>query len=86
MDIEYALAHADAFIRERVITDIHAAIVATLATEVRRLQKIESAALCCDGIDMGDYYQLPVAAFEDLLNSLRSTAACTAVANCPCLI
>ncbi len=28
MDIEYALAHADAFIRERVITDIHVAIVA----------------------------------------------------------
>lgn len=35
-----------------------------------RLERIEFAAMSCDGIDMGDYYQVPVAAFEDLISAL----------------
>ena len=35
-----------------------------------RLERIEFAAMSCDGIDMGDCYQVPVAAFEDLISAL----------------
>ena len=55
--------------RSRQVCNDAADAIFEMAEEIERLEKIESAALACDGIEMESWYEVPISAFEDLMKA-----------------